>query len=100
MFDFKDARLSLAAINNVGSSVGKPEAIPHIRRQSREPGFRRSICLSNQMKAILFISNLGCWVSCLAASPEPGLLFYLSGDHEFTADYAAGGDPQPISFAA
>src|SRR5215510_10924297 len=38
---------------------------------------------------------------CLAAaalaapSPEPGLLFYLSGDHEFTADYAAGGDPKP-----
>jgi len=23
------------------------------------------------------------------------LLFYLSGDHEFTADYAAGGDPKP-----
>jgi hypothetical protein len=28
-------------------------------------------------------------------SPEPGLLFYLSGDHGFTADYAAGGVPQP-----
>ena len=28
-------------------------------------------------------------------SPEPGLLFYLSGDHGFTADYAAGGAPQP-----
>jgi hypothetical protein len=47
------------------------------------------------MKAILFILIIGCWVSCLAASPEPGLLFYLSGDQEFTADYAAGGDPQP-----
>lgn len=32
---------------------------------------------------------------CAAATSEPGLLFYLSGDHEFTADYAAGGDPQP-----
>ena len=30
----------------------------------------------------------------LATSPEPGLLFYLSGDHEFTADYSAG-DPKP-----
>ncbi len=26
---------------------------------------------------------------------EPGLLFYLSGDHGFNADYAAGGDPTP-----
>ena len=27
-----------------------------------------------------------------AAPHEPGLLFYLSGDREFTADYAAGGE--------
>ena len=26
---------------------------------------------------------------------EPGLLFYLSGDHGFKADYAAGGKPEP-----
>ena len=26
---------------------------------------------------------------------EPGLLFYLSGDHGFKADYAAGGNPEP-----
>ena len=26
---------------------------------------------------------------------EPGLLFYLSGDHRFTADYSAGGKPEP-----
>ncbi len=26
---------------------------------------------------------------------EPGLLFYLSGDHGFKADYAAGGKPDP-----
>jgi hypothetical protein len=31
---------------------------------------------------------------CSAATPEPGLLFYLSGDHGFTADYAAG-NPEP-----
>jgi len=47
------------------------------------------------MKAILLILIIGCWTSCLAAPPEPGLLFYLSGDQEFAADYAAGGDPQP-----
>jgi len=33
-------------------------------------------------------------VFCLADPPDPGLLFYLSGDHEFTADYAAG-NPKP-----
>ena len=29
------------------------------------------------------------------ANPEPGLLFYLSGDHGFKADFAAGGNPEP-----
>jgi len=36
--------------------------------------------------------------SVLPANPhasEPGLLFYLSGDHGFNADYAAGGNPVP-----
>lgn len=28
-------------------------------------------------------------------SPEPGLLFYLSGEHKFTADFAAGGQNNP-----
>ena len=28
-------------------------------------------------------------------APEPGLLFYLSGDHGFNADYSAGGTPAP-----
>jgi hypothetical protein len=31
----------------------------------------------------------------VSPSNEPGLLFYLSGDHGFNADYAAGGVPQP-----
>src|SRR5262245_36419357 len=31
---------------------------------------------------------------CLANDSEPGLLFYLSGDQEFVADFAAGG-PKP-----
>ena len=47
------------------------------------------------MKTIIFLLVLGSWFSCFADSPEPGLLFYLSGNHEFNADYAAGGDPQP-----
>lgn len=38
---------------------------------------------------------VGTVTLCLAVPPEPGLLFHLSGDHEFTADYAAGGDPRP-----
>lgn len=29
------------------------------------------------------------------AASEPGLLFYLSGDHGFRADYAANGHPEP-----
>ena len=43
---------------------------------------------------VLCLVILGGRHSCLADAPEPGLLFYLSGDHEFVADYAAG-DPQP-----
>ena len=31
----------------------------------------------------------------ISQSPEPGLLFYLSGDKSFRADYAAGGDANP-----
>jgi len=30
-----------------------------------------------------------------ASSPESGLLFYLSGEHGLTADYSAGGTPEP-----
>src|SRR5215467_8769104 len=47
------------------------------------------------MKAILLILLVGGSTICLADAPERGLLFYLSGEHEFVADYAAGGDPQP-----
>lgn len=32
---------------------------------------------------------------CYAAPGEPGLLPHLSGGREFTADFAAGGDPRP-----
>src|ERR1700727_1440376 len=28
-------------------------------------------------------------------NPDPGLLFYLSGDNGFKADFAAGGNPEP-----
>ncbi|HEV7474005.1 MAG TPA: LamG-like jellyroll fold domain-containing protein, partial [Pyrinomonadaceae bacterium] len=47
------------------------------------------------MKTVILILILGSGCATFAAGPEPGLLFYLSGDHEFTADYAAGGDPTP-----
>ena len=48
------------------------------------------------MKATaMLLLVLGACCNCLADGPEPGLLFYLSGNHEFTADYAAGGDPLP-----
>ncbi len=47
------------------------------------------------MKTVILLLILGAGSSCFADAPEPGLLFYLSGDHEFTADYAAGGDPKP-----
>ena len=39
---------------------------------------------------------LACLASSLcAATPEPGLLFYLSGDHGPTADFSAGRTAQP-----
>lgn len=52
------------------------------------------------MKVIITISllcliSLGATRPSHAAKSEPGLLFYLSGEREFTADYAAGGDPRP-----
>ena len=42
---------------------------------------------------IVVLILLATQAPCFAS--EPGLLFYLSGDHEFIADYAAGGDPAP-----
>jgi hypothetical protein len=48
------------------------------------------------IRAMVLLVSMGCWATCVAdAPPEKGLLFYLSGDHEFVADYAAGGDPRP-----
>ncbi|HTV08075.1 MAG TPA: LamG domain-containing protein [Candidatus Aquilonibacter sp.] len=50
------------------------------------------------------VGSLLCGCLCLAQQPgggasrapgEPDLLFYLSGDHGFKADYAAGGNPDP-----
>ena len=37
----------------------------------------------------------GTMLAATEPSKEPGLLFYLSGDHGFNADYAAGGNPVP-----
>lgn len=47
-----------------------------------------------RMRAISFLFVLfSASSACLAA--EPGLLFYLSGERQTTADFAANGDPQP-----
>src|ERR1044071_1669423 len=54
--------------------------------------FKLRLCVSVSLCFLLFGMARPC-----AAAPngEPGLLFYLSGDREFEADYAAGGDPKP-----
>ena len=53
---------------------------------------KTKVCLF--LLCLLFLAAAA--TPAVAAPPgEPGLLFYLSGDKEFTADYAAGGDPRP-----
>ncbi len=47
------------------------------------------------MRVLVGIAVLAFWCATCAAAPEPGLLFYLSGDNQFTADYSAGGTPTP-----
>jgi Concanavalin A-like lectin/glucanases superfamily len=42
-----------------------------------------------------FSRYLSAAVPSTTDAKEPGLLFYLSGDHGFNADYAAGGVPAP-----
>ncbi len=48
------------------------------------------------LRSLLSLSLLLSAFQVTAQQPkEPGLLFYLSGDHGFNADYAAGGNPAP-----
>src|SRR5471030_3167559 len=47
------------------------------------------------MRKYIFLLALGVCANGRAAAPEPGLLFYLSGEHKFTADYSAGDKPEP-----
>src|ERR1700739_1939840 len=48
------------------------------------------------LRSLLYVGILtGTMMAQGAAPKEPGLLFYLSGDQGFNADYAAGGDPKP-----
>src|SRR5271170_7710624 len=48
------------------------------------------------LRSLLFLSVItGAMVVSAQTPNEPGLLFYLSGDHGFNADYAAGGNPAP-----
>jgi Concanavalin A-like lectin/glucanases superfamily len=69
--------------------------------------------VSEAMRFLRFLCWFGLITVCLYATPEygqdpfeqkigspvptnePGLLFYLSGDHGFNADYAAGGVAEP-----
>ena len=46
------------------------------------------------MQTTIWLALLASASVCCAAASEPGLLFYLSGDKGFTADYAAG-NPEP-----
>jgi hypothetical protein len=38
------------------------------------------------MRTTIYLALLASASVCFAAASEPGLLFYLSGDHGFTAD--------------
>ncbi|SPE17331.1 Secreted protein concanavalin A-like lectin/glucanase [Candidatus Sulfotelmatomonas gaucii] len=66
------------------------------------------LCVFAAIAIIVFVSPARSQVALEHAPPdttsilppnphasEPGLLFYLSGDHGFNADYAAGGNPVP-----
>jgi hypothetical protein len=53
---------------------------------------RRQSCLG--LISILFAA-LAAQMAHAAAAPETGLLFYLSGEKGTTADYSAGGTPEP-----
>ena len=52
-------------------------------------------CSVAKRLAVLLICVLSPSLSAQQTAPQPGLLFYLSGDHGFKADYAAGGKPEP-----
>ena len=47
------------------------------------------------MCAFFLVGAVGILPAQGGSVKEPGLLFYLSGDNGFKADYAAGGDPMP-----
>jgi hypothetical protein len=51
------------------------------------------------MRSLLMLFSLWLFPAALLAADEPanspGLLFYLSGDQGFRADYDAGGKPEP-----
>jgi hypothetical protein len=63
------------------------------------PGARRYFgvarCLTFFCCVLLALNCLGQPGSPGHTQPEPGLLFYLSGDRDFKADYAAGANPDP-----
>ncbi len=48
-----------------------------------------------QLISLMIILAASMSTTGFAADREPGLLFYLSGEHGLVADFAAGGDPAP-----
>src|ERR1044071_8900159 len=54
--------------------------------------FKLRLCVSVSLCLLSFGMERPC---AAAPADEPGLLFYLSGERGFEADYAAGGDPKP-----
>src|SRR5437588_10795983 len=52
-------------------------------------------CFSSLVSLCLLTGTMFAAEPATESAKEPGLLFYLSGDHGFNADYAAGGNPVP-----
>ena len=84
----RPARNERVARNMVKRNICAPSA--RCGRDARDPINHLTL-----MKPVILLLVIGVFCSSFASPAEPGLLFYLSWDHEFTADYAAGGDPQP-----
>ncbi len=51
-------------------------------------------CIPRRRKLLPLAFGCALWVAGMSAA-EPGLLFYLSGDKGTTADFSAGGTPEP-----
>ena len=52
-----------------------------------------------QLTLLLFLGLAGALGGAEGPAAEPGLLFYLSGEKGTTADFSAGGTPEPNNVA-